>query len=97
MKTFRDTDGSAWTVFEVRRVISARRGTPVPLDGQSNGWLCFENGGYKRRLLRFPERWREFSDGELQGLLSQARPAPRTTWRLGELDDLTPPADARSA
>jgi hypothetical protein len=95
MRTFRDSDGAAWTVFEVRRVISARAGTPVHTDGHGNGWLCFENGSTKKRLIRFPDRWREFTETELQGLLAQARLAPRTTWRLDDLDDLSATGGAR--
>jgi hypothetical protein len=95
MRNFQDSDGSTWTVFEVRRVVNVRGDVRAPSETYSNGWLCFENGNAKRRLARFPERWREFGENELQQLLSQARPAPRTTWRLDELDDPSP-IDARA-
>jgi hypothetical protein len=96
MKNFSDSDGREWTVFEVRRVVSAREGPPVLPNGYSNGWLCFENGSTKRRLVNFPERWREFTEPELRRLLDQARPAPRTTWRLDDLDDPATSANAQT-
>jgi hypothetical protein len=97
MRTFRDSEGSAWTVFEVRRVVSTLAGAPVHAESIGSGWLCFENGSAKRRLARFPERWREFAEGELRKLLEQARPAPRTTWRVDGLDDLgSSSGDARA-
>ena len=90
MRAFRDSSGNEWTVFEVRRQISAKGDWSYLPNGYSNGWLCFENGGgtAKRRLVRFPERWREFADSELEKLLGQAQPAPRGTFRLA--DDLSP-------
>jgi hypothetical protein len=95
MRSFRDSDGKAWTVFEVRRVVSSLAGLSEAPVGLGSGWLCFENGSAKRRLLRFPERWREFSEPQLQQLLAEASPAPRTTWRIDGLDDLSPATDAR--
>ena len=88
-------DGSAWTVFEVRRVVSSFAGRPLTPPSVGAGWICFENGNAKRRLLRFPERWREFGDAELQELLAKASPAPRTTWAIDSLDDLLPRKDVR--
>ena len=97
MRTFRDVEGCAWTVFEVRRVVSSLAGRPLTPPSVGNGWLCFENGSAKRRLLRFPERWRELSESELQQLLTMASPAPRTTWSMDALDDVSRagPRDAR--
>lgn len=87
MKTFRDSQGAAWTVFEVRRVVSSLAGRPVTPPSVGGGWLCFENGSAKRRLLRFPDRWRELDESALCELLERATPAPRTTWRMDALDD----------
>lgn len=96
MRSFRDSDGCAWTVFEVRRVVSALAGKPVTSPSLGGGWLCFENGSAKRRLLRFPDRWREFGEPELQRLLALASPAPRTTWRVDGLDDLSSNSETRA-
>ena len=86
MRNFRDSSGSDWTVFEVRRQISAKGDWSYLPNGYSNGWLCFESATAKKRLTRYPERWREFSDDELEKLLGQAQVAPRSNLRLG--DDL---------
>lgn len=90
MRSFRDSANVSWTVFEVRRQVTSRSGDGSYLpNGFSDGWLCFEAVGAKRRLLKYPERWREFGDEALEQLLSAAQPAPRTTWRSG--DELGPP------
>jgi hypothetical protein len=91
MKTFRDSTNISWTVFEVRRQVTSRgEGSYLP-SGFSEGWLCFECVGQKRRLIRYPTKWRELSDPELERLLGQALPAPRTTFRApDDLADGTP-------
>jgi hypothetical protein len=86
MKTFRDSDGTEWTVFEVRRQLSSRGDLSYLPGGFSNGWLCFESPVAKRRLIKYPDRWRELSDEKLETLLDEASPAPRGSLRLG--DDL---------
>jgi hypothetical protein len=92
MRTFRDSNGTAWTVFEVRREVSSTGDTRSFLPGGFNdGWLCFETSGAKRRLTKYPARWREFTDDELIKLLEQAQVAPQGA-RI--YDDL---ADMRSA
>ena len=96
MRTFRDSNGTAWTVFEVRRQVNSTGDRTSYLPGGFNdGWLCFESTGAKRRLTKYPQRWREFSDSELMGLLEQAQPAPKGSMRI--YDDLadTPSSDAR--
>jgi hypothetical protein len=85
MKNFRDTTGIEWTVFEVRRASANGDWSYLP-SGFSDGWLCFECSTAKRRLIRYPERWREMGEAELGQLLAQAQPAPRGSMRLG--DDL---------
>lgn len=96
MKNFRDSGGIEWTVFEVRRAVTAKGDWSYLPSGFSDGWLCFECSTAKKRLVRYPERWREFSEAELSQLLAQAQPAPRGSLRLG--DDLSgdvPSPDAR--
>ena len=92
MKSFRDSTNVSWTVFEVRRQITSRGGDGSYLpSGFSDGWLCFETIGAKRRLLKYPERWRELGDAELENLLSAAQPAPRATLRPGDELGEAPP------
>jgi hypothetical protein len=86
MRTFRDSNGTAWTVFEVRRQVSGTGDRSYLPGGFNDGWLCFETHGAKRRLTKYPPRWREFSDEELMNLLSQAQTAPKGSMRI--YDDL---------
>ena len=95
MKNFRDSNNVEWTVFEVRRKVSSQADWSYLPSGFSDGWLCFESKSAKRRLVRYPERWRELGDEELERLLQSAIPAPRVSWRadddLGDgLSDLRP-------
>jgi hypothetical protein len=90
MRNFRDASGEDRTVFEVRRHVSTKGDWSYLPNGYSNGWLCFETATSKRRLVRYPERWREFNDAELENLLAQAQPAPRGAFRLD--DDLSDPS-----
>lgn len=92
MRTFRDTQGTAWTVFEVRRQVSSAGDTRSFLPGGFNdGWLCFETAGAKRRLTKYPARWREFNDSELMNLLNQAQPAPKGSRIYDDLADMPSP------
>lgn len=45
---------------------------------RSAGWLTFESKHEKRRLRPIPEGWPSQSDEDLQQLLDDAEPAPRT-------------------
>ena len=87
MKTFRDSSGVDWTVFEVRRNVDAKGDWSYLPSGYNDGWLCFESANAKKRLLRYPDRWREFAEGELEKLLQQALPAPRPS--LSMRDDFS--------
>jgi hypothetical protein len=86
MRSFRDSANAEWTVFEVRRQRNTKADVSYLPSGYNDGWLCFERIGEKRRLVQYPEKWREFSDAELEKLLQKAQPAPRSAFRLG--DDL---------
>ena len=72
MRTFRDSNDNDWVVFEVRREVSAKGDWSYLPSGFSDGWLCFESAAAKRRLVRYPERWKEFTDTQLQALLTGA-------------------------
>lgn len=82
MRSFRDSSNIEWTVFEVRRQV--RRTDSSSSTSFSDAWLCFENATAKRRLLKYPERWREFTDVELARLLHAAAPAPRASWSISD-------------
>jgi hypothetical protein len=42
----------------------------------TQGWLCFEREGERRRFQPIPENWTSLSDSELEKLLAAARVAP---------------------
>jgi hypothetical protein len=42
----------------------------------TQGWLCFEREGERRRLQPVPENWTTLPDSELEKLLQAARVAP---------------------
>lgn len=42
----------------------------------TQGWLCFEREGERRRLQPIPENWRSLPDSELEKLLAAAPIAP---------------------
>jgi hypothetical protein len=89
MRTFADSNGIEWTVYEVRKQgDTAGRWSYLP-EQFGGGWLCFESDVSKRRLTPIPNRWRDFSDRELQGLVTQAQ----TVNRPRSLADDVPAAD----
>lgn len=87
MRTFRDSAGVDWTVFEVRRNSGVKGDLSYLPSGFNDGWLCFESELEKKRLVKYPGRWRDFGDAELESLLADAQPAPRPSLRLR--DDFT--------
>lgn len=72
-RTFTDSAGLSWEVFEVRRA-SQKAGAVSP--GLENGWLAFASGEHKRRLAPFPADWETSTDAELEALCESARQAP---------------------
>lgn len=71
-RTFDDSTGTRWEVFEVHR--AAEKPGPVPA-GLERGWLAFEHGTEKRRLAPFPSDWVEAPVVELERLCAIARVA----------------------
>jgi hypothetical protein len=76
MRTFHDTSGAEWTVFEVRR--EPGRDIGYLPQGFNRGWLCFECAGAKRRLTPVPEGWARMQHPELEALLERAAPVRRS-------------------
>jgi hypothetical protein len=72
-RTFTDSAGLTWDVFEVRRA-SQKPGAVSA--GLEHGWLAFASGEHKRRLAPFPASWESSSDAELEALCEAARQAP---------------------
>lgn len=69
-RTFIDSAGLTWSVFEVRRA-SQKAGAVSP--GLENGWLAFASGDSRRRLAPFPSSWESSTDAELEMLCATAR------------------------
>lgn len=72
-RTFTDSAGLTWDVFEVHR---ASQKAGAVSRGLENGWLAFASGEQKRRLAPFPASWETSSDAELEALCAAARHAP---------------------
>lgn len=71
-RTFQDSAGETWEVFEVHRA-SDRPGAVSA--GLERGWLSFTSGQQKRRLAPFPADWEAVATSELERLCAQARVA----------------------
>lgn len=71
-RTFTDSAGLTWDVFEVHRA-SQRVGAVSP--GLEDGWLAFACGDNKRRLAPIPSAWETSTDTELEALCESARRA----------------------
>jgi hypothetical protein len=71
-RSFEDSSGILWEVFEVRRTSEAPRGVS---HGLEKGWLTFVSAGGKRRLAPFPSEWQLIPASELERLCLAARVA----------------------
>jgi hypothetical protein len=60
---------------ERRRVSSPRIALPRDL---AHGWLTFESGRERRRLVPVPERWETASDEQLRAWMNEAELLPPT-------------------
>jgi hypothetical protein len=74
-RTFEDSAGVVWEVFEVHR--SSQKSGAVSA-GLEKGWLAFVSGDAKRRLAPFPSEWLTADVKELERLCSIARVARAT-------------------
>jgi hypothetical protein len=59
-----------------RRIVMSRRA--VMATGLSDGWLCFEGPGEKRRLSPIPGDWVRCPDSQLEEYCRTARPVRRS-------------------
>jgi hypothetical protein len=80
-RTFEDSTGTVWEVFEVHRASEAPRGVSAGLEG---GWLAFVSAGGKRRLAPYPSAWETAPTTELERLCEAARRANPTRLSTGE-------------
>jgi hypothetical protein len=80
-RTFEDSAGAIWEVFEVHR--STQKPGAVT-SGLEHGWLAFVSGETKRRLAPFPPEWETAGVPELERLCAMARVAPTPHFPLDE-------------
>ena len=80
-RTFTDSAGLTWEVFEVHRA-SQKAGAVSP--GLEQGWLAFASGENKRRLAPFPANWETSTDAELEVLCGAARRAATPSYPLDQ-------------
>jgi hypothetical protein len=81
-RTFEDSSGLTWEVFEVHRASNKEGAVNAGLE---KGWLAFANGTSKRRLAPFPPDWTSATPLELERLCAAARVAqPRIVGRPPE-------------
>lgn len=86
LRIFTAGDGTVWNVWNVVPTL-ARNDQKLTLGvGMTEGWLCFESGGVKKRVVPVPEGWEEWPDEELQTALASARDVPRNSFS-GRFDD----------
>ena len=78
-RTFEDSAGTVWEVFEVQR--SSHKAQAVTA-GLERGWLAFISSDQKRRLAPYPTDWRTADDAELERLCGTARAARPTGFPL---------------
>lgn len=78
-RTFEDSAGTVWEVFEVQR--SSQKAEAVTA-GLERGWLAFISSAQKRRLAPYPADWRTADDAELERLCGAARAARPTGFIL---------------
>lgn len=71
-RTFEDSAGILWEVFEVHRTSEVLRGVSAGLE---KGWLVFVSANGKRRLAPFPTEWESVLETELERLCAVARVA----------------------
>jgi hypothetical protein len=77
MRTFKDSTGTEWTVFEVRRGGDESNWAYLPR-GFRSGWLCFESAQGKRRLSPVPDGWKTLDVDDLERMLGRATGVSRS-------------------
>jgi hypothetical protein len=80
LRDFRDAEGRAWRVWEVRPGSTGRPTNPERYLGQYvKGWLAFEfvEGEIRKRLPNHPPDWFRMADTELDRLLPSAVDVPK--------------------
>ncbi|HYH82629.1 MAG TPA: hypothetical protein VEX86_22750 [Longimicrobium sp.] len=72
LRSFTARDGVIWNVWNVVPTLAHNTRKLTLGTGMSDGWLCFEGGGGKRRIFPVPHDWESWSDDELERALDEA-------------------------
>lgn len=81
MRTFRDADGTEWTVWLVVPTVSLDGSSPPGAhlsEESAGGWLAFQSAQGRRRFYQHPPDWEALQDRQLAFLCAHAVPVPRT-------------------
>jgi hypothetical protein len=81
-RTFTDSAGLTWSVFEVHR---ASQKAGAVSRGLEHGWLAFASGETRRRLAPFPSSWETATDSELEDLCATARRVEPTRFPANQI------------
>jgi hypothetical protein len=74
LRSFTDSQGKAWRVWNVVPQYAAIRDEEMMTPGLQGGWLCFDSGTEKRRLSPIPDGWESAEMDALEGYCRQAAP-----------------------
>jgi hypothetical protein len=77
LRSFHSQDGTLWNVWNVVPTLVHNDRKVALSTGMTSGWLCFESGGVKRRIVPAPDGWEEWSDDELDSALATAQAVER--------------------
>ena len=72
LRNFTDSQGHGWRVWNVVPQYASIRDEEAMTPGLQGGWLCFENGGEKRRLSPIPADWETAGSEALEAWCRQA-------------------------
>lgn len=78
MRTFTDSSGTVWDVFEAHPGGAGRTPSRVPESFRA-GWLCFQSVNERRRLAPIPPDWVSWDVESLSAALHATHGMPRRT------------------
>jgi len=79
LRTFTCRDGVTWNVWNVVPTLSTATRRLTLGTGMAEGWLCFEGGGLKRRIVPVPADWEAWEQDQFQVALDGAESVQRKT------------------
>ncbi|HSU13787.1 hypothetical protein [Longimicrobium sp.] len=72
LRSFTTRDGATWNVWNVVPTLGHKDRRVSLSVGMTDGWLCFECAGIKRRIVPTPSDWEGWSDEQLETALTEA-------------------------